>query len=395
MLAAAARLTSLHDAHLSKASRAEHKARVREAVGTSGRVRTRRVPWLLWRPTGRGWARGGAAALVGLALVGSVGLATAVAASVPGEWPYTVRVVIERVPASLYVDPASRAAAELDVSERRLADLKAQLASSGQADPQALAALMAGDRAAMQDAAGLAADRRSAVAARIVQHAQALDALSRAATSPQSVGSLESAALEAAEMSRVDVQAATAPTGSVEANGNFRAASPSNTGSGTVLPTATKEPGPPSGQGSAAMAPSTSQVDVAAPVLEPTAPPAAESSPVPSSWADRTGRGRSWGLLGPTPDAGLAPSWTAEATAGTGGSVRPQWGADATAGTGGAASPDPAAAATPAPPKATMPVPPASADPPAGTTRGDKGQHVPPPSHQNNPPPGRHPAHHR
>ena len=79
--------------------------------------------------------------LVGLALVGSVGLATAVAASVPGEWPYTVRVVIERVPASLYVDPASRAAAELDVSERRLADLKAQLASSGQADPQALAAL--------------------------------------------------------------------------------------------------------------------------------------------------------------------------------------------------------------------------------------------------------------
>jgi hypothetical protein len=396
MLAAAARLTSLGDAHLSMASRAQHKARIREALRASNPGRIRRKPWRLWPPIGWGWARGGAAVLVGVALVGTLGLATAVAASVPGEWPYTVRVVIERVPASLYVDPASRAAAELSVSERRLADLKAQLASSGQADPQALAALMAGDRAALQDAAGLPDEKRAAIAARIGQHAQALNVLSEAATSPQSVGSLESAALEAAAMSRDDGHAATAPTGSVEANGNGKkpatatdglspaggnlgAATASPAGPATLVPDDTKDTVLPSGWGSGATASSTPQVGVPAPIVAPTAPPAGESSPVPGAWTDWTSRDRSWDLPGLTPSADPAPALRAAPTPGT----------------GGAAGSEPAADATPAPPKPTWPVPPAAADPPPGTTRGDKGQHVPPspPSHQGNPPPGRHKGH--
>ena len=105
-------------------------------------------------------------AMRGLALAGMLAFTlcvvvtiTAVAASQPGDAAYPVRIIAERAPVLLKTTAAAKATAELRIADRRLADVERYLATTGQLEDGAVAALLSGDQAAAERAmsAGAAA----------------------------------------------------------------------------------------------------------------------------------------------------------------------------------------------------------------------------------------------
>jgi len=180
MLAVAARLQGLASYRLASAQKLRAKMTLRAALAK----RSERRSWLSWAglaAPARGFA---AAAIVALVLF-AVAAVTTVAASRPGDLSYRVRVVAERAPVWLQPGPENRAEMELNVADRRLVDVRNRLRASGQADPIALAALLASDEAAADHASRLPAANRAALALRVERHANALTALAEAAPRPR------------------------------------------------------------------------------------------------------------------------------------------------------------------------------------------------------------------
>ena len=166
------------------------------ARGTRRRPQTAPVPGLLRRLLGRQAGRPAAdqgvrpyrprlawAGVIVALLCVTLG-AGAVAASQPGQAVYPLRVAAERWPVYLQTSPAARAAAWLDVADRRLGDLESSLAHEGRPDPTALAALLAGEEAGAQAVAALPADEQAAIAARMTAQAGALERLAQQASDP-------------------------------------------------------------------------------------------------------------------------------------------------------------------------------------------------------------------
>ena len=157
-------------------------------------------PWLAWL----GWLewklKSPAMAAVA-ALLLFVGLSVgAVAASQPGDLAYGARVVMERAPALVLFDSGDRAAAELNIADRRLADLQNALQRANQADPTALHALVSGDEAAAAAASSLPEDQRSLLAERVQSHAIILARLAEAAREEAAAQSLSLAAARARDI---------------------------------------------------------------------------------------------------------------------------------------------------------------------------------------------------
>ncbi len=185
MLDAAARLTTLSAARLSDPQKLRAKVALRQAVAERGMSRPRAIwPRLRALPVALSLA---AVLLIALSV-------SAVAASKPGDMAYPLRIAVERAPTLVQLTPSGRAAAELDIADRRMADLGGYFASTGQADPFALDALLAGDEAAAGRAARLSDDRRTGVAARIMAHADALETLAGAGAAPADALRLRAAA---------------------------------------------------------------------------------------------------------------------------------------------------------------------------------------------------------
>jgi hypothetical protein len=229
MLVATIQLRDLSAYQLSGAQRLRGKMVLRRALAAQAQPR----PWISWL----GWlewklkspAMAAAAAL--LLFVGlSVG---AVAASQPGDLAYGARVVMERAPALVLFDSGDRAAAELNIAERRLADLQNALQRANQADPTALHALVRGDEAAAAAASGLSEDQRSLLAARVQSHAVILARLAETAREEAAAQSLSLAAARARDIAE---RLRTLPP-----QGNR----PESGGPGEVVPeTRTPPPGP-------------------------------------------------------------------------------------------------------------------------------------------------------
>jgi hypothetical protein len=190
MLAVVLPVKGLTAYHLSHPQRLRAKVTLRETLAT----RPGRPWWLSWN-LGLSWARGAvAAAVVAVILFISLGV-NAVAASQPGDLAYRLRVVVERVPATLQTSPASRASAELTVADRRLADLDSHLATTGRPDETALAALLAGDETAAENGRLLAdGEPRERLADRVTTHADRLTRLAQAAPDPLAAETLNAAA---------------------------------------------------------------------------------------------------------------------------------------------------------------------------------------------------------
>lgn len=105
-----------------------------------------------------------------------------VASSQPGQPAYELRVIAERAPALVVFQAPARAVAELDIADRRLSDLQAHLTETGQVESAALRALLAGDRAAAQQALASDREQRLLVIERLSARARLLHQL--AATAP-------------------------------------------------------------------------------------------------------------------------------------------------------------------------------------------------------------------
>jgi hypothetical protein len=198
LLAVAGQFDVLRGAAIPAAVRARAKAQFRRAAAAqAATASTSRNGWLKgwFSPRSWGLAQGLVALLLMIACLASLG--TAAAASGPGDPAYGMRVIIERVPARLALDPAARAEAELVVSERRLADLRQELARDGETDGRALAALLAGDESALRAAIRLSGHQRGRIAAAIGMHAQALQAMAAAAAAKPAAGALQRAAGQA------------------------------------------------------------------------------------------------------------------------------------------------------------------------------------------------------
>jgi len=192
MLAAAVQLQALATYHLSDAQKLRARVALRETLATQSQPHT-------WLPRGLGLGRVRGLALSGVAalLLFAALTISAVASSQPGDLGYLLRVVIERAPALVQRAPAGRAAVEVTVAERRLGELQHHVETAGQASITALNALLAGDRAAADQASGLSEPKRVEIAARVTQHANALTELAQAATEPRTASALQTAAAEA------------------------------------------------------------------------------------------------------------------------------------------------------------------------------------------------------
>ncbi len=192
MLAAAVQLQALATYRLSDAQKLRARVTLRDTLAAQPQPHT-------WLPQGLGLGR-----MRGLVLSGVAALflfvaltISAVASSQPGDLGYPLRVAIERALALVQRAPAGRAALEITVAERRLSELQHHVETGGQANNTALNAVLAGDRAAADQAAGLSEVERAQVAERVAQHADALMALAQAATEPRTASALQTAAAEA------------------------------------------------------------------------------------------------------------------------------------------------------------------------------------------------------
>jgi hypothetical protein len=190
LLAAAGQVRSLAGYHLTPGQRLRAKVTLRETLAARSAARS----WLPW-VTVFGRTRGFAFAAVLAAILLVTLTVSNVAASQPGDLAYRLRVVIERAPVVLQMTPERRATAELEVAERRLADLDSHLAVTGQPDEIALAALLTGDAAAAEHASAVAEMRqRDRVADRVAAHADRLARLAQIAADPAVAAALTAAA---------------------------------------------------------------------------------------------------------------------------------------------------------------------------------------------------------
>jgi|GEM_PF-833410 len=196
MLGAANQLRGLTVYQLSGAQRLRGKMALRQALAAQARPR----PWFAWLG-GLEWKLKSPAMAAAAALILFVALSVgAVAASQPGDLAYGARVVMERVPALVLFDPSDRAATELSIADRRLADLQNTLQRTGQANSTALQALVRGDEAAAAAAGNLSEDQRSLLAARVETHAAVLTRLAVAAQAETATHSLARAAAQARDI---------------------------------------------------------------------------------------------------------------------------------------------------------------------------------------------------
>ncbi len=189
MLEAAHQLTLLADARLSGPQRMRAKVALRDALAASRAPGPRRFAWTRLRSL--------SAALV-LAIMLFTGISiSAVAQSRPGDFGYSLRVVVERAPILFQVTPAGRASAHVGWADRRLGDVRALVESTGMADRLPLDAMLAGDQAAAERADLLSDAERASLAARVDAHAQELQLLAETASNPQNVLDLRQAADQA------------------------------------------------------------------------------------------------------------------------------------------------------------------------------------------------------
>jgi len=193
MLDAAVQLAALSGARLSDPQKLRARVALRQAAAERAAARPRSI-WPRLRAPMRSPLRSLPVALI-LAAVLVVTLSiSAVASSRPGDMAYPLRVAVERMPTFVQFTPAGRAAAELDIADRRMADLGGHLSSTGQANSIALDALLEGDAAAAGRGAQLSDDQRTRVAARITAHADALEVLAATAPDPADTLRLRAAA---------------------------------------------------------------------------------------------------------------------------------------------------------------------------------------------------------
>lgn len=195
MLAAAGQLRTLSARQLTVAQRQAGKRALRQALAAQ-QNKARPTFGLGWLS----WLRGPVAVPLAALFLLVVLAGGAVAASRPGDLAYGARVVIERATVWRFSDPAQRAAAELTVAERRLNDVERAWRQAAQVDPTALQALIRGDEAAAEMAAGLAIAERNAVAARIEAHAASLWSMSAGAADESARRSL---ALAVTQLQRI------------------------------------------------------------------------------------------------------------------------------------------------------------------------------------------------
>lgn len=242
MLAAADRLQGLSTQRLTEAQRAATRATLRRMLVSQPTVQ--RTWWPDWHrilAPARGFALAGIAAM----LLFVVLAATAVAASQPGEPAYRLRVLAERAPALLQIGPQARAHTELDVAERRLADLGSYLASAGRVEPIALDALLSGQEIAARQASGLPDEaQRIAVAARITAHADRLAELAAQAADSPAETALQTAARQAYALAERVRLGWSAPDHGEPGTGPSATATPSPTPLTTPEPRATMEDRP-------------------------------------------------------------------------------------------------------------------------------------------------------
>jgi hypothetical protein len=191
MLVAAAQLASLAGRQPADVQRQRTLARLRqEAASQRAGVRTparagRLAPIFAVR-------RLAVMAAVALLLLVTLS-AGVVASSQPGQPAYELRVLVERAPLLVTFDASARAAAELKIADRRLADLRSHLARARQVEPAALRAMLAGDRAAARQAlAAGEAERRQAIR-RLTRRAELLAELAGAAHNPVAAEALTAA----------------------------------------------------------------------------------------------------------------------------------------------------------------------------------------------------------
>ncbi len=191
MLAVAAQLSRLAGQAPAAAQRQRTLARLRQEAASQ-------------RASHRGQARTGwltpifaaqrlaIAAAVILLLLASLS-AGVVASSQPGRPGYGLRVIVERAPALVLFNSTARTAAELDVADRRLADLQAHLTRVGLVEMAALRAMLAGDQAAARQALDGSERERLQVIERLTTRARLLAELAESTGDPAAAQALTEA----------------------------------------------------------------------------------------------------------------------------------------------------------------------------------------------------------
>ncbi|MCB9154019.1 MAG: hypothetical protein H6649_08200 [Caldilineae bacterium] len=245
MLAAAVQIRSHAEARLSQTQRLQAKATLRQTLAAQPSAaavqKTARSRWAL--------SLGGARRLVAIAAVAmllvvvlSVGV---VASSEPGNPAYAVRVIAERAPALVNRDSTVRAAVELTVAERRLADLQLHLQRAGRLEPAALRALLAGDAAAARQAASAGRVEQLRVAGRLATHARILHVLADRVEDPRSAQLLNEASRRTMALAmRLRAAPSSQPPGVQLPTNDMPAANrqPSPVSTATATPMATADP---------------------------------------------------------------------------------------------------------------------------------------------------------
>ena len=191
---AAERLQRVRSQHLSDAQRQKAHAILAAAMRERNRRAADARPAKLPSAWPWGWQprfNVGFAVVLAVALVAA--MAFTVVASQPGGITYPLRVGVERLSVMLANSAQGRVAGEMKLADRRLADLESYFRSTGRVEPAALAALLAGDERAADEADMLNAQERVEVQGRITTHSRVLAALAAAMPDPQSAAPLQEA----------------------------------------------------------------------------------------------------------------------------------------------------------------------------------------------------------
>ena len=208
LLTIAARLQRVQHFRLSADQRRQAKSTLGAMLSSQNRSVRPTAKATLWHFR---LALAGALAIVMLVTVS----ATLVASSKPGDTAYPVRVVIERAPVLLKATAAAKAATELQIADRRLADVAQYMAATGRLQQDAITALLNGDQATANLEAAASVEERATVAARLRAHAHTLANMAEAATETQTRAALQVAAAQALAIAT-----------SLEVGSESRAASP-------------------------------------------------------------------------------------------------------------------------------------------------------------------------
>lgn len=272
MLAVVAQLSRLAGQAPAAAQRQRTLARLRQEAATQ-------------RASQRGQARSGwltpifaarrlaVAAAVVLLLLATLS-AGVVASSQPGEPAYGLRVIVERAPALVLFNSPARTAAELDIADRRQADLQAHLARAGLVEAAALRAMLAGDQVAARQALDGSERERLQVIERLTTRARLLAELAESTGDPAAAQALTEAVrstlawVERLQASLTEPAQAPAPSTGVEPP----AATATQTQTQTAAATATASPTATASHTPPAVAPQLTRTASPAPSLSATTP---------------------------------------------------------------------------------------------------------------------------